>query len=137
VIDAVDDGPHRRIVAQELRIVGVLVTSCDLVDPLPHQIEHRVADVAPIAPVRDQLREPAGECESFVELAQHHQPRIARDLAALEIDDEFPLESEPRSTMTLCSHRHPSSFAADVSLVAASIADSESVGGFFTDALCE
>ena len=51
-IDAVDDTAHRRIVAQERRVVGVLVAGCDLVDPLPHQIEHRVADVAPIAPVR-------------------------------------------------------------------------------------
>jgi len=98
--------------------------------PLPHEIDDAVADVARIPSVRDELAEPAGEVELLIELAQQHEPRVAGDLSALEINDNLPLESEPRSTMTLCSHRHPSAPAAGVALASASVADSKSVGGF-------
>jgi hypothetical protein len=47
------------------------------------------------------------------------------------------LENEPGSTMTLCSHRHPLHRAADTCLAAASLAQSESVGGFFIDEVYE
>jgi hypothetical protein len=96
-----------------------------------------VTDVAPIAGVGDDLPEPAREPESLVELPQHHQPCITGDLATLEINDEFSLESEPRSTMTLCSHRRSSSCAIDTSLAAASLAHLGRVGGFFTGSIHE
>ena len=54
-----------------------------------------MVDVARIAPVRDELSDPAGEVELLIELAQQHEPRVAGDLSALEINDDLPLESEP------------------------------------------
>ena len=132
-IDPVNHGSHRRVVPQEGRIVRVLVAGRDLVDPLSHEIDDRVADVTRIAPVRDELSDPAGEVELLIELAQQHQPRVTGDLSTLEINDDLPLESEPRSTMTPCSHRHPSAPAADVALASASVADSKSAGGFLID----
>ena len=67
-------GSHRRVVPQKGRVVRVLVAGRDLVDPLPHQIDDAVVDVARIAPVRDQLPDPAGEVELLIELAQQHEP---------------------------------------------------------------
>ena len=101
-------GSHRGIVTKVGRVVGVLVSGNDLVDPLPKQTEYVVGDVAPVAIVAHELAQPLREPEPLVELAHQHQPRLAGDLATLEVDRKFPLENEAGSTMTLRSHRHPS-----------------------------
>ncbi len=130
-------GSHRGIVTKVGRVVGVLVSGNDLVDPLPKQTEYVVGDVAPVAIVAHELAQPLRESEPLVELAHQHQPRLARDLATLEVDRKLPLENEAGSTMTLCSHRHPSHRAPGVAFASASLAQLESVGGFFIDEVYE
>jgi hypothetical protein len=136
-LNPLDHGSHRGVVAKVGRVVRVLVSGNDLVNPLPQQTEYLVGDVAPIAIVAYELAQPLREPEPLVELAHQDHPRLARDLATLEVDRKFPLEKEPRSTMTLCSHRHPSRRAADAALASASLAQLESVGGFFIDEVYE
>jgi hypothetical protein len=96
-----------------------------------------MGDVASVTMVAHEFAQPLRESEPLVELAHQHQPRLARDLTAAEVDRKFALENKSRSRMTLCSHRHPSHRAADAGLAAASIAQLESVGGFFIDEVYE
>jgi hypothetical protein len=90
-----------------------------------------VAGVAPVVLVDEQLLELGGEAELLVEFAQQYQPASPVIVPPSNSTRSFDWNLEPESTMTLCSHRHPSTPAADAAFASASIADSESVGGFF------
>src|SRR6266849_1986809 len=122
---------HGCIVAQEGRVVGVFVARRNLIDSLAHQIQGAVPRVAFVSLVDTQRLKRCREPQTLIKLAHQHQPRVAGDLAALEIDRESTLESEPGSGMILCSHRHLLHLATDEALDTASIAGLESVGGFF------
>ena len=119
-----------RVVAQEARVVGILVAGCDLVDALAHKLKRRVRDLARIALIPKPLSQRGRESQALVKLAQQYQPRLAGDLATLEVDRQFGLESQPESGTTLCSYRHLPPPSADAALAGASIAQFGSVGGF-------
>src|SRR6188474_2031719 len=105
---------HCRILAQAGCVVGVLVAGGDLVDPLPQESKNRVLDIALIAPIGNQLFKLRRQADTLIKLAQHHQAGIGSDRSTVEIQLQFALESEPRSRMTFCSHRHPSSSAVEL-----------------------
>jgi Transposase DDE domain group 1 len=55
-VDTIDHGSHRRIVPQEVGVVGVLVSRCDLVNPPLVSPRHRMARTATLAPGRRSPR---------------------------------------------------------------------------------
>jgi len=68
--------------------------------------------------------------QPVIELPDEQQPRVARDLAAVEGGRDLPLESEAESTMRLCSH--PRQRCSMLASITASVTHFRGVGGFFT-----
>jgi hypothetical protein len=99
------DHLQRRIVAEPVGVVDVLVAGDDLIQPLADERVEVVRDVARVASVSDPADHVRTEAELLIEFSDEHQARVCRELSACEIDHEFRLESEAKLVITLCSHR--------------------------------
>ena len=79
-------GQHRerRVLAQFVVIVEVLVAQRQAEDPLPHQRLDLMLDIARIAPVPEALAEPTDQAQAAIHLAQQQRPRVRGDVAAIE-----------------------------------------------------
>ena len=102
-----DDGLKRGIASQRVGVVLILVACGDLIDPLREHFIGLVVDEQRIAPVVNQSPKPLGKPQLLVKLAQEQKARVAGDLAAVKIENDFCLKTEPELAMTLCSYRSP------------------------------
>jgi hypothetical protein len=99
------DDLKRRVVAEPVGIVGVLVPGDDLIQPLADERVQVMRDVARVSGVDDPADHIGAETELLIEVADEQQAGIRREGAAGKIDDEFGLESEAKLAITPCSHR--------------------------------
>ena len=93
-----------RIGAQPVGVVAVFVTGGDLVNALPEQVVHGMADLAGLARVVQPRGHLGGQAEGSVDLGEQHQPAVGGDVAAVKIADErLPRkESEVQVRNTAC-----------------------------------
>src|SRR5207249_8461551 len=75
------------------------------IQPLADEGRGRVRDVPRIAPIIEACRHRIRESQEIIEFAEQHQPSIAGQRAAREVDDKFRLESESELRITGCRHR--------------------------------
>lgn len=94
---------ERRIAAQKVGIVAVLVAASDLIDPLAQSLNGKVAHLGRIAPVGQTGRQPGHQVQPLVYLAHDEHPRVAGQIAAVEIDQhrggEDTAEADFRATV--------------------------------------
>ena len=104
------DQPERRIVAEALRIVHVLIAGQPAVDGLPDQVgewEPRV-----LAPrIGDVLRDQVADAQSLVQLAYEDEPAVGGDPRALELDAEPGVKRELKGLVLCVTHRMRTSAA--------------------------
>lgn len=125
------NGGEGGIGAKRVRIVTVFIACGDLVDPLAKHLMGMVLNEIRVAPVVKQSPELFGERKLPVKLSQQQQAWIGSDLAAVKIENDFRLKTEPESGMTLCSHRSSFLCAGLMWLSTLSIAQLDGVDGFF------
>jgi hypothetical protein len=64
-----------------------------------------VLDEQRITPVVEKPSKSFRERQLRVKLAQEQKTRVAGNLAAVKVDNDFRLKTKGKLTMTLCSHR--------------------------------
>ena len=96
---------ERRVMAEPVGIVDVLVPRDNLIHPLAEERVEVVRDVARVPRVGDPADHIGAEAEVLIEFSDEQQTGIRGERAAGKIDDEFRLESEAKLAITLCSHR--------------------------------
>jgi len=96
---------QQRIAPQVRVVVQVLVTERQCVEPLRHQLAHRVLDKPPVPLVDETTRQRAREADRTVRLAQQQCAAIAAQITAAEVGhdraDAEGLKLE-RDLLTLC-----------------------------------
>ena len=98
---------HRRIDAQPLGVVGVLVTGQAAEDRLAKQADHRVPRVLSGSPVVQKPFRRGGQPQHLVEFAIRQQPGVGGDLRAVEFDLDRPVKTHPESVLAGFTHRIP------------------------------
>ena len=93
---AADHPAHRRIAAQPIGVVHILVTSQPAEYRLPQQPDQQVASVPAGARLRQSLAAACGQCEHVVQLAIRQQSAIGGDRRAVEPEHHSPVEIEPQ-----------------------------------------
>ena len=93
------------IVAQRVGVVTVLVARADLINSLAQHLMGVMLDEQRITPVVEKPVEFLRERELHIKLAQEQEARVASDLAAVKIDNDFRLKTKRELSKTLCSHR--------------------------------
>ena len=78
-----------RIVPERIAIVGVLVARCDRKHPQPKHLLKRVHDTLGLAPVPNASCKARRKPELLLDLAQHKDTCIRRQLPAVERDAQF------------------------------------------------
>lgn len=104
---AIRHTPHRdlqrRIAAQKVGIVAVLIAASDLIDPLAQLLNAKVVHLGRIAPVGETAGQPRRQAQPLVYLPDEEHPRIAGQIAAVEIDQhrggEDTAKAELRATV--------------------------------------
>jgi hypothetical protein len=94
-----------RIQAQPLGVIAVLVTCRDLVNPLAKHLLSLVINKIRVSPVVKNSPKLFRKSQLLIKLAQQQQTTVARNLAAVKIENNLRLKTEPELIMTLCSHR--------------------------------
>ena len=100
----------RRVLAQLVVIVEILVAQHQAKNPLSDQRLHTVLDIAGITPVGEALGKPTDQPQATIHLSQQQRSGVRRDLAAIKPGNNrsslngFKRE-QPRCT--LCLHRGP------------------------------
>ena len=61
---------ERRVLAQRVVVVEVLIAQCQAEDPLAHQPLDLMLNIARVAPVPETLREPTDQPQATIHLAQ-------------------------------------------------------------------
>jgi len=92
---AADHPAHRRIAAQPIGVVHILVTSQPAEYRLPQQPDQQVASVPASARLCQSLAAAFGQCEHVVQLAIRQQSAIGGDRRAVEPEHHSPVEIEP------------------------------------------
>ena len=83
----------RRIESEVVGVVTILVTECDLVNPLAKLLAAVVAPTLGMAVVYEQRGEPLGHTEPIVGLSQQQDAAIGRDVGCVGGEHErFALE---------------------------------------------
>ena len=98
----------RRVLAQFVVIIEILVAQHQAKDPLPNQRLDPVLDVTRIATIGEATREPADQSKAAINLSQQQRPRVRGNVAAIETRYHSPplnrFKFEQRRA-TLCLHR--------------------------------
>src|SRR6476469_2613928 len=87
---------HRRIAAQPIGVVHILVTSQPAEYRLPQQPDQQVASVPAGTYLSQSLAAACGQCEYVVQLAIRQQSAIGGDCRAVELEHHSPVEIEPQ-----------------------------------------
>ena len=134
-----EDAVERRIVAEALRIVHVLIARQPAVDGLPDQVgEWELRVLAPR--IGDVLRDQVADAQALVQFAHEDEPAVGGDARALELDAEPGVKRELKG-LVLCftigcgppirRHRAQTRTDQDVRLIAtASVPSSHRKSGF-------
>src|SRR5215207_3616965 len=98
----------RRVFAQLVVIVEILVAQHQAENPLPHKRLNLVLDIAGIAPVDEARRKPTHQPEAAIHLSHKQRPGVRCDCAAIEPGNNRAAlnrfkRKQPRCT--LCLHR--------------------------------
>ena len=99
---------ERRILAQLVVIVEVLIAQCQAEDALPHQRRDPMLDIAGVTPIDEAVSEPAHQPKAAIDLAQQQRTGVRGDVPAIEPGyhrtprNRFKFEPLRR---TLCRHR--------------------------------
>ena len=104
-IGSTNDGLKGRITAQGVGVVAVLVACSDLINSLAQHLMGVMLDEQRITPVIEKPRKFFCERQLPVELAQEQKARVAGNLAAVKVENDFRLKTKRKLIMTLCSHR--------------------------------
>ena len=98
----------RRVLAQFVVIIEILVAQHQAKDPLPNQRLDLVFDVTGIATIGEATREPADQSKAAINLSQQQRTRVRGNVAAIETGYHSPplnrFKFEQRRA-TLCLHR--------------------------------
>ena len=92
---AADDPAHRRIMAQPLGVVDVLVSSLSPEHSLPQQSDERTPAVLAGAGVGEPLAGQVQKAERVVEFAEGKQPRVGGHDRTAKLQGQPPVEIEP------------------------------------------
>ena len=96
---AADDPAHRRIMAQALGVVHVLVSGKTTEHRLPQQTDQRMAAVLAGARIGERLARHRAQPECVVEFAIGQQSGIGGDHGAAKLQHQAAVEIEPESTV--------------------------------------
>ena len=110
---AADNPAHRRIVAQALGVVHVLVSGETTKHRLPQQTDQRMATVLAGARIGERLARHRGQPECVVEFAICQQSGIGRDHGAAKLQHQTAVEIELENIVVSDS---PAGFAIAASL---------------------
>jgi len=88
-----NDGLKRRIIAQCVGVVAILVACSDLIDSLAEHLMGMVLDENRITPVVAKPVESFCECQLSIELAQEQKTGVAGNLTAVKIENNFGLKT--------------------------------------------
>ena len=80
----------RRVLAQFVVIIEILVAQHQAKDPLPNQRLDPVLDVTRIATTGEATREPADQSKAAINLSQQQRPRVRGNVAAIETGYHSP-----------------------------------------------
>ena len=80
---------HQRIVAQPVEVVGIFMPAGDRGGARHHQLEHRVADAAGVAPIGHRRGQPPADTKLALGFAQQQQAGVGGLVAAGKIHCEF------------------------------------------------
>ena len=80
---------ERRVAAQEIQIVGVLIAAGDGVDAGADHVGARMADACRIAVIWKAARQPVGESKALLGHRQQHDAAVRREPAAVESGCDF------------------------------------------------
>ena len=72
----------RRVLAQLVVIVEILIAQRQPEDALPHQCRDRVLDITPVAPIHKALGKPTHQPEAPIHLPQQQRARVRGDRAS-------------------------------------------------------
>jgi hypothetical protein len=100
-----NDGLKRRIIAQCVGVVAVLVACGDLINSLTQHLMGVMLDEQRITPVIEKPRKSFRERQLRIKLPQQQKSRVAGDLTAVKVENDLRLKTKPKLIMTLCSHR--------------------------------
>ncbi len=90
---------------KQVGVNGVLVPSCDLIDPLPQQVSDGVLNVTGVpAVVYSSIKSPR-QAKPLVQFPQQKQAWIRGHVTATEVQAKFRLKAEGQLCRTGCSHR--------------------------------
>jgi hypothetical protein len=108
-----DNPAYRRIVAQALGVVHVLISSKAAEHRLPQQTDQRMAAVPAGSRISECLARHLGQAECIVEFAVCQQSRVGRDHGPTKLEHQAAVEIEPnnirfRFTRRVC-HQFPRS----------------------------
>jgi len=78
---------EHRVRAQPVRVVAVLVAGRDHQQAEADDLVEPMHDALRFARVPDAGRQPSGDVEAPLHLAQHQQPTVGREMAAVEAGD--------------------------------------------------
>jgi len=91
-----NDPPHRRVTAQAIGVVHVLVAREPPEHRLPQQSDERMPTIPAGACIRKRVTGHVGQAERIVQLPIGQQPRIGGDHRAAELQPQAPVEIEPQ-----------------------------------------
>ena len=92
---------------QSVGIIGVFVTSHNLIEPLPHQREYGMAHAVALARIAQVAREVARQSMALVEAAQGKATSVAADLPTGKVTTKrlITVEGEDQLWYTICHSR--------------------------------
>ena len=99
---------ERRVLAQFVVVVEVLVAQCQAEDPLADQRLDLMLHIARVTPVAETLREPTDQPKATIHLAQQQAARVRGDVAAIEASHHCAAADRFKFILlraTLCRHR--------------------------------
>jgi len=99
---------ERRVLAQFVVVVEVLIAQGQAEDPLAHQSLDPVLHIAGVAPVPETLREPTDQPQATIHLAQQQTAGVRGDVAAIEAGHHHAAADRFKFILlraTLCRHR--------------------------------
>ena len=98
----------RRVLAQLVVVVEILMAQCQAEDPLTHQRLDLMLHIARVAPVTETPRKPTDQPKATIHLAQQQTSRVRGDVTAIEASHHRAASNRFKFILlraTLCLHR--------------------------------
>jgi hypothetical protein len=95
---------HRRIHAQSIRVVDILVAGQAAIDRLPQHCEHGVLRVPTVTEVGQHRVSLLRQTERFIQFTKRKQPCIARNPRSVEFEPEFAIELNAKYVFSPVTH---------------------------------